>query len=79
MLFLAGDPLVGDRCNPALIAAAAWRLDKDGERGDGGLGRDRSGAVMEILRGRGVGAEGEGGSVFRSGAISVSANARDWM
>lgn len=29
-----GDP--GERCKPALIVAAAWSDDKEGDRGDGG-------------------------------------------
>ena len=39
-LFLLGDALLGDRrCRPALIAAAACREDRLGERGEGGVGQ----------------------------------------
>lgn len=49
----AGDEEPGERCKPALIVAAAWRLDKEGDRGEGGPGCDvLSGAVRETRRGR---------------------------
>lgn len=38
MLCLTGEPDSGERCRPALIVAAACKLDKEGERGDGGPG-----------------------------------------
>lgn len=63
---LEGEAALAER----FIAAAAWSEDKEGERGDGGLGRDWSGEEMEIRLGRAAGALGDGGSVFRSGAMA---------
>ena len=71
VVFLAGLALLGERWSPALIAAAACRDAKDGDRGDGGLARGWSGEEMEMRRGRAAGADGEGGKVFRSGAMAV--------
>lgn len=72
-----GEWRTGDDCKPALIVAAAWSDESEGERGDGGLGREASAAVMEIRRGRAVWGEAEVdmdgafdvGSVFRSGIV----------
>jgi hypothetical protein len=49
---MPGETCEGERCRPALMVAAAWREDNEGERGEGGLGRAASAGVMEILRGR---------------------------
>ena len=52
-MFLAGEAPLGDRCKPALIAAAACSEESEGERGDGGLFRKASASlVILILRGR---------------------------
>ena len=51
-LFLAGERLLGDRCRPAFIAAAACKDDSEGDLGDGGLGRKESALLSEIRRGR---------------------------
>lgn len=76
VLPLAGDALLGERCKPALIAAAACNDDTEGDLGDGGLGLKASMFVIEILRGLDV-CKGEpeaevgceGGSELRSGDI----------
>lgn len=71
-LVLAGDAPLGERCRPALIVAAAWREDRDGDLGEGGLWRKVSALVMEILRGRAAACgelEVEGGSELRSGGM----------
>lgn len=74
----AGEAEVGARwCRPALIVAAACRLERVGERGDGGLGRVVSVAASEMRRGRWWWARGEPGieggrevgRVLMSGAI----------
>ncbi len=54
------------------MAAAACSEDREGDLGDGGLGREVSALLMEILRGRcgsGVPEVVEGGSELRSGGI----------
>lgn len=68
-LFLAGEAALplGERCSPALIAAAAWREDNEGDLGDGGLFRKESG--MDIRLGRAAVAVGDAGSEFRSGIL----------
>lgn len=72
-----GEAREGDRCSPALIVAAACSEERDGDRGDGGLGRAASCVLMEILRGRAAigdpGPEGglEVGRVFRSGGMML--------
>ena len=79
VLPLAGDALLGERCKPALIAAAACNDDTEGDLGDGGLGLKASVFVIEILRGLDV-CKGEpeaevgceGGSELRSGDISAA-------
>lgn len=79
-MFLAGDALLGERCSPALIAAAACSEDSEGDLGEGGLARKASVLVIEIRRGRCwrgepvVADEGglEVGNEFRSGAIVAS-------
>ena len=68
-LFLAGDAPPGERCSPAFIAAAACREDKEGDLGDGGLGRKGSADDIEMRRGRLTFAEGEVGSELRSGGM----------
>ena len=75
-LLRAGEAPLGDRCKPALMAAAACSDDKEGDLGDGGLLRKESAALLsEILRGRcwrgepGVEGGREVGSEFRSGGI----------
>lgn len=76
-LLLAGDAPLGERCRPALMAAAAWRDEREGDLGEGGLGRELA-SLMEILLGRGcsgdAGPEGgrEAGSEFRSGGIMMT-------
>ena len=67
LLFLAGDALLGERCSPAFIAAAACSEDNEGDLGDGGLGRKESGVEIDMRLGRAVGAGGDVGSEFRSG------------
>lgn len=44
-----GEALPGERCNPALMAAAAWRDDSEGDLGEGGLGLAAS---IDMRRGR---------------------------
>ena len=68
-LFLAGDALLGERCNPALMAAAACNEDKDGDLGDGGQDRKESALFNEILRG--LVPEPDSGSEFRSGIATA--------
>jgi len=74
-LFRAGDALLGDRWRPALIVAAACSDERDGDLGDGGLGRKESALLREMRRGRccngEAGIEGgrDVGSEFKSGAI----------
>lgn len=74
-LSMAGEALLGDRCSPALMVAAACREDKGGLRGDGGAGQVASSAPMEILRGLnwdgedGIDCRLDVGRVFKSGVI----------
>lgn len=74
-LFLTGEAEaeVGER-RPALIVAAAWREDKEGERGDGGPGGDTMPSVFarEMRRGRWGREELEGWEARRAWMVLMS-------
>lgn len=78
-----GEALLGDRWRPALIVAAAWRDARDGDLGEGGLGREASAALIEMRLGRcesgepGIEVGLEVGRVLMSGAIWVQFAAED--
>ena len=76
---LLGELLLGERCRPRLMVAAACSDDKGGERGEGGppfAARNASalllsemrrgrGCVDDVTAGGGVAAEGGGGEAGR--------------
>lgn len=76
---MLGDALLGERCKPELITAAACREDSEGDRGEGGLGRALSAVLIDILRGRCESGEADiegalellDGRLLRSGGIVV--------